>query len=384
MSQQIFLANDKYRAALRANWIDDPPDGSLLVSAVPDNVPTLVVVGWQTDFETVFSVQGKAGHDFETYALTGVSRLRGYDGVIPENTTVNCLNNEEFMNQYLTFLGIEWKGEWDAGVTYVANDGVSYDGSSYISKVADNTNHTVTDTDYWQLVTLRGASWSHGAGAPDNGNGMEGDFYLNTTNDDVYVKGASTWSLLVNIKGEQGIQGIQGIAATITVGTVTTGAPGSSVTITNVGDENDAVFDISIPEGQKGDTGDQGIQGVQGIQGEPGVSVIDSTSLKNTTLLEDTTNTDTYAGSFAVSPGSYFTGLKVNLKVTNANTGAATLNVNALGAKSIKKNVVDDVEADDIKAGQIIPLIYDGTNFQIVGGGGTGGGADVLSVQVFS
>jgi hypothetical protein len=378
----IYLANDKYRAVLRNNWIDSPPDGSISVSAVPDNVPTLVVVGWNTDFETVFSVQGKAGSGYSSYALTGVTRLRGYDGVIPEGTSVNCLNNMEFINQYLTFLGIEWKGEWEIATAYLAGEGVSYEGSSYIALV-DTTGDEPPADGIWQLVTLRGATWTHGEGAPNDADGIDGDFYLDELTDDVYSKTAGSWGIVVNIKGEQGIQGIQGIAATITVGTVTTGAPGSPVTFTNVGDENDAIFDISIPEGEQGEQGIQGIQGEQGIQGDPGISTVDATSLKNATLLEDTTNTDTYAGSFGVSPGSYFVGLKVNLKVTNANTGASTLNVNSLGAKSIKKNVIDDVAANDIKAGQIVPLIYDGTNFQIVGGGG-GGGADVLAVQVFS
>lgn len=378
----IYLANDKYRAVLRHNWLHDPADGSIDVSAVPDNVPTLVVVGWNTEFETVFSVEGKAGVGFSSYALTGVTRLRGYDGDIPEGVSVNCLNNMEFINQYLTYLGIEWKGEWNIATAYEAGDGVSWEGSSYIALVADTGTEPPSEG-VWQLVTQRGTTWLSGSGAPDNGDGFDGDFYFDVVAEDIYKKTAGSWAVITNVKGDQGIQGIQGIqgeAATITVGTVTTGAPGSDVTITNVGDENDAIFDISIP---RGDQGEQGIQGIQGEQGDPGVSTIDADSLKNATLIDDTTNTDTYAGSLPTSPGSYFIGLKINLKVTNANTGAATLNVNSLGAKSIKKNVVDDVVANDIKAGQIVPLIYDGTNFQIVGGGGAGG-ADVLAVQVFS
>jgi hypothetical protein len=100
MTQSPFLANDRYRATLRANWVNDPVDTALLVSSVPDNVPTIVVVGWRTEFETVFSVEGKSGTSYSTYALTGLTWLRGYDGIIPENTAVNCLNNEEFINQY--------------------------------------------------------------------------------------------------------------------------------------------------------------------------------------------------------------------------------------------------------------------------------------------
>lgn len=98
----VAKANDKYRASLRSTWIADPADTSLLVNAVPDNVPTYVVVGWKTEFETVFLVTNKSGTTSTDYALTGATRIKGANVNIPENTAVNCLNNEEFFNQYET------------------------------------------------------------------------------------------------------------------------------------------------------------------------------------------------------------------------------------------------------------------------------------------
>ncbi len=56
-------------------------------------------------------------------------------------------------------------------------------------------------------------------------------------------------------------------------------------------------------------------------------------------------------------------GLRIWFKAANANTGAATLNVNGLGAKSIVKNVADALEAGDIAANQVADVIYDGSNF---------------------
>jgi hypothetical protein len=94
-------ANDKYQATLRATWIADPADTSLQVTAVPANVPTIVTVGWETDYETVFSVENKSGDSPSNYALTGVERIKGANVNLPENTPVNCLNNEEYFNQYL-------------------------------------------------------------------------------------------------------------------------------------------------------------------------------------------------------------------------------------------------------------------------------------------
>ena len=58
------------------------------------------------------------------------------------------------------------------------------------------------------------------------------------------------------LKGETGDKGDTGDAATIAVGTTTTGAAGTNASVTNSGDEHDAVFDFTIPKGDKGDTGD--------------------------------------------------------------------------------------------------------------------------------
>lgn len=54
------------------------------------------------------------------------------------------------------------------------------------------------------------------------------------------------------VKGEKGATGPAGAAATIQVGTVTTGAAGSQATVTNVGTENAAIFNFTIPQGQQG------------------------------------------------------------------------------------------------------------------------------------
>lgn len=76
--------------------------------------------------------------------------------------------------------------------------------------------------------------------------------------------------------------------------------------------------------------------------------------------------TDTYTGNLGKPYFlAYFTGLRVRAKFTNANTGASTLNLNGLGAKSIKKAVSTNIAVGDILAGGIYELFYDGTNFQI-------------------
>ena len=96
----FYLANDRFASKLRSTWISDPADGILSVDAVPENVPTIVVVGYNTAYETVFSVTGKSGDNSSNYTLTGVARLKGANENLQTNSVVNCLNNEEFFNQY--------------------------------------------------------------------------------------------------------------------------------------------------------------------------------------------------------------------------------------------------------------------------------------------
>ncbi|MDD4410878.1 MAG: hypothetical protein PHE32_04195 [Candidatus Shapirobacteria bacterium] len=88
------------------------------------------------------------------------------------------------------------------------------------------------------------------------------------------------------------------------------------------------------------------------------------------TFIYDSTHTNAYTGSLPDPILAYKTGMKIDLLVSNSNTDVATLNIDGLGAKSIKKNGTESLSAGDITLGKIIPLVYDGTNFQIVGGGG--------------
>ena len=63
---------------------------------------------------------------------------------------------------------------------------------------------------------------------------------------------------------------------------------------------------------------------------------------------------------------SYVTGLPVYFYANTANTGACTLNVSQLGAKSLKSLHDQDPADNYIEAGSIVHCVYDGTNFQIL------------------
>lgn len=81
--------------------------------------------------------------------------------------------------------------------------------------------------------------------------------------------------------------------------------------------------------------------------------------------IADTAANDTYLVAPTPPWTAYVTGQRVTFKAVTANTGAATLNVNSLGAKSIVKDVSTALDTGDILAGQFVNVIYDGTNFVI-------------------
>lgn len=84
------------------------------------------------------------------------------------------------------------------------------------------------------------------------------------------------------------------------------------------------------------------------------------------TYAADAEASDTYVITLTPAPAAYATGQVFSFKANTANTGAATLNVNALGAKTIKKLHDQDLATGDIEAGQIVLVVYDGTNFQML------------------
>jgi hypothetical protein len=86
----------------------------------------------------------------------------------------------------------------------------------------------------------------------------------------------------------------------------------------------------------------------------------DETKLKLGTVnfAVDTGIADAYLVALPHDPGSYVDGLKVRMRPLYTNTGAATVNVNSLGVKSIKLANSSNPAAGDINAGAAVELIY--------------------------
>ena len=82
--------------------------------------------------------------------------------------------------------------------------------------------------------------------------------------------------------------------------------------------------------------------------------------------LLETGAADAYVATMVPTVAAYVAGQRFSLKIANTNTTASTLNVNGLGAKSIKRIDGTALVAGDLIAGMIADFRYDGTNFQLL------------------
>jgi len=104
--------------------------------------------------------------------------------------------------------------------------------------------------------------------------------------------------------------------------------------------------------------------------GSTGAELYVNPSTLTSTLLSDYKVDTGAANAYVITPApaitAYTVGQIFSFKAVNANTTASTLNVNALGVKTIKNSLGGDIVANDILAGQIVVVEFDGTNLQMI------------------
>ncbi len=139
----------------------------------------------------------------------------------------------------------------------------------------------------------------------------------------------------------------------------------------------DPRFNTEVTQNQKA--------AMAGTSGTPASGNLFATELGNQLGAEnyavDAAGTDTYVVTLDPVPAAYAAGMTIRVRFGTANTGAATINVNSLGAKDITKNGATALSTGDISANQVATLVYDGTQFQIQSSANaqlTGGGSTTL------
>lgn len=90
---------------------------------------------------------------------------------------------------------------------------------------------------------------------------------------------------------------------------------------------------------------------------------VQSTTVK---LIGSISGTDTITGSLTPSLAAYAAGQMFYFVAAGDNTGAVTLNINSLGAKNVTKAGSTALSAAEIKSGQTVVVVYDGTRFQMI------------------
>ena len=90
--------------------------------------------------------------------------------------------------------------------------------------------------------------------------------------------------------------------------------------------------------------------------------------------------------SLSPAPTSYYEGMCFAFRNKVQNTGPVTINVNGLGARSIKKPNGNDLVSGNLKAGSVYTVRYNGTNFILQGSDSAGNATpeDVTAGKTFS
>jgi hypothetical protein len=81
---------------------------------------------------------------------------------------------------------------------------------------------------------------------------------------------------------------------------------------------------------------------------------------------------------------AYAAGQMFYFVATGDNTGAVTLNIDSLGAKAVTRDGSVALVAGDIKSGEVVVVVYDGTRFQVVSQLNSAGNATFANVSITS
>jgi len=109
----------------------------------------------------------------------------------------------------------------------------------------------------------------------------------------------------------------------------------------------------------------------QKVTGRLPVANVNAAALNGSVMYAvDTGTTNAFVITLTEAPAAYVTGAVYRFKAASNVTGPSTINVNGLGAKTLKKmsgGILLDTAGQDIVAGQMVELFYDGTVMQVLG-----------------
>lgn len=276
---------DQLKVRVTRVWVTSEAKYYVLV----DNTKINQSAGWT--IETTGGGSGTPGVSVTNATINGSGHLII---TLSDNTTIDA--------------GVSVGPQGTAGSAGATGNGIassSYNASTGVLTITYTSGGTYSTGDLRGAAGATGAAgskWYNGAGAPSAGTGVSGDYYLNTTNGDVYVK-TTSWAVLTNIKGATGATGATGSAGA----NGATWLSGSSAPATQGvnGDFylNTTTYDVSLKTAGtwnvvvniKGATGNTGATGSTGATGATGKGI--SSITKTNTVGQIDTYTITYTDS---------------------------------------------------------------------------------------
>ena len=103
-----------------------------------------------------------------------------------------------------------------------------------------------------------------------------------------------------------------------------------------------------------------------------------------TKLLTSVSGADTITAVGAPVVAAYVAGQMFYFVATGDNTTSVTINIDGLGAKAVTRDGSVALVAGDIKSGEVVVVVYDGTRFQVVSQLNSAGNATFANVSITS
>lgn len=205
---------------------------------------------------------------------------------------------------------MKWRGNYLASNFYNVNDVVLSSGIQYVAIQAGVGNTPVSSPTFWQASSTSTGGTVTVSGTPTSGQLAE-------------------WTSATNVQGKTLGTGVSTFLTTPTFTNLSSAVTGATI-FANTTQSN-------------------ALQAAQQV-----------------TL--SSSGTDSFVGTAGVTSTAYIAGRSYSFVANNANTGAASLDVDGLGATTIVKvsgGITTTLADNDIRSGQVVTVAYDGTNFQL-------------------
>ena len=163
----------------------------------------LFAIAGQIGPQGIQGIQGVVGIT-GSQGIQGITGANGIAGVAGANGSQGIQGNQGTAGT-VGPAGLNWRGSWTSGTSYIINDAVGYGGASWFCILATSGTTTPNlDPTHWALLASQGATGATGTQGPTGATGIAG---TNGTQGAIGATGPQ------GIQGPAGAQGIAGAAS---------------------------------------------------------------------------------------------------------------------------------------------------------------------------